>query len=104
MDKRMIKISTGSSSTLFIDKDEVEDMLQEYYDFNKVTESQWSALDQMVHEICSKRGIDSDLYEEYARICDICCERLCFPVACNFNSSSYKSHDITLIEITTEKP
>ena len=63
----------------FIDKDELEEMLREYYDFENISEEQWRALDKQIHLMCENRGIDAEYTEEYARVCDLCCELLQIP-------------------------
>ena len=63
----------------FIDKDELEEMLREYYDFENISEEQWRALDEQIYLMCEKRGIDAEYTEEYARVCDLCCELLQIP-------------------------
>ena len=65
----------------FIDRDEIEEMLREYYDFECVTDELWSKLDYEIRILCNERGISTEYTEEYVRICDICCERLHFPLS-----------------------
>lgn len=60
----------------FIDQYEVEDMLGDYYDFSTTTVTQWIELDGMIKLMCQERGILPVYEEEYARICDVCCEKL----------------------------
>ncbi len=67
------------SSSSFIDRIEIEEMLGEYYNFEKVTEEMWLELELVIMEFCTERGVSPDYTEEYARICDTCCEKLCFP-------------------------
>ena len=67
------------SISFFIDRDEIEEMIGEYYNFEKVTEEMWIELDSEIREMCSERGVSPDYAEEYVRICDACCEKLCFP-------------------------
>ena len=60
----------------FIDQNEIEEMLSEYYDFSNFTDDQWRELDLAIQNECTKRGISpTDDYEEYARVCDVCVER-----------------------------
>lgn len=65
--------------TTFIDMNEIEEMLGEYYDFLSISAGQWMALDNQIRKMCEERGVSSDYSEEYVRICDICCEKLHFP-------------------------
>lgn len=60
----------------FIDQYEVEDMLGDYYDFSATTTAQWLQLDGMIKLMCKERGVLPIYEEEYARICDACCEML----------------------------
>lgn len=66
-----------NKKTMFIDRDEVEEMLCEYYDFSEVTEDQWDQIDALVKGEVERRGIDptSD-YDTYAAICDGCVGRV----------------------------
>ena len=52
----------------FIDIDEIEEMLGEYYDFSSFTEEQWNKVDDIVRKECGNEPCDD--YDEYARICD----------------------------------
>lgn len=62
---------------MFIDKDEIEEMLGEYYDFSNVSESQWQKIDKEVEQICKARGVDSEEdYDTYSAICDGCVGRV----------------------------
>lgn len=63
----------------FLDRDEIEEMLGAYYDFQSLSDQQWSALDNKIKAMCINRGVSPDYSEEYARICDTCCEKLGFP-------------------------
>ncbi len=65
--------------TSFIDRLEIEEMLGEYYNFEIVTDEMWIMLDSEIMKLCSERGVSPEYTEEYARICDICCEKLCVP-------------------------
>lgn len=62
--------------TAFIDKEEIEEMLGEYYDFQTVTEEQWNILDNEVRLLCEERGINAQYCDDYVRVCDICCEKI----------------------------
>ena len=58
---------------MYIDKDEIEEMLGEYYDFTKVTTRDWIKIDKAIKKECEKRGVNSiDDYDTYAAICDGC--------------------------------
>lgn len=81
MDAKTTAKGSHKYVTTFIDIDEIEEMLAEYYDFEAVSEEQWSALDHQISIICEEHGISSDYSEEYVRICDMCCERLRFPTS-----------------------
>ena len=61
----------------FIDRDEIEEMLSEYYDFSEVSESEWDAINDAVESECKKKGVSPfGNYEEYAKICDGCVSRV----------------------------
>lgn len=79
MEKRSIYNESHRLMVSFIDRDEIEEMLGEYYDFKRITDEQWLALDKEVSQLCSERGVGVDYSEAYVRVCDICCERLHFP-------------------------
>ena len=64
---------------MFIDKDEIEEMLGEYYDFEQVTDEQWNALDKAVVERWGETPYDDEEYDEYASVVDGCCSKLGFP-------------------------
>ena len=66
--------------TAFIDRDEIEEMLCEYYDFQSVSDEQWVELEHLIKSMCEERGAIADYTDEYARICDVCCEMLHFPM------------------------
>ncbi len=74
------KTDNDVAVTAFIDKDEVEEMLCEYYDFQSVSNEQWIALDHLIKKMCEERGVIADYTDDYARICDVCCEILHFPL------------------------
>lgn len=65
--------------TAFIDKEEIEEMLGEYYDFQAVTDEQWNILDNEIRLLCEARGINAQYCDEYVRVCDICCEKMHLP-------------------------
>jgi hypothetical protein len=57
---------------MFIDPDEVEEMLGEYYDFADFDDETWQEIDKEVKNLCESRGVSpTEDYEKYARICDI---------------------------------
>lgn len=58
--------------SMFIDPDEVEEMLGEYYDFADFDDETWQEIDKEVKNLCESRGVSpTGDYEKYARICDI---------------------------------
>ena len=77
--ERIAMTESRNNALCYIDRNEVEEMLRDYYDFDKITDNQWVILDKMVLELCNKRGINSDYSEEFIQICDLCCEKLSFP-------------------------
>lgn len=54
----------------FIDKDEIEEMLGEYYNFSNVSDYAWKCIDNIVGSECERRGVSPTDYEAYAKICD----------------------------------
>lgn len=66
-----------SKKNFFIDKDEIEEMLSEYYDFSEVTETEWEQINSAIESECKKKGVSPfGNYEEYAKICDGCVSRV----------------------------
>lgn len=57
---------------MFIDTLEIEEILGEYYDFEAMTQEDWSRADQEIKRLCLERGIfePDGGDEEYYKICD----------------------------------
>jgi len=56
---------------MYIDRDEIEEMLAGYYDFSEVTDEMWAKIDEEVRLRMVDRGLDpQDDYDLYAAICD----------------------------------
>ena len=56
---------------MFIDKDELEEMLSCYYDLPTLTDEQWNQIDAIVEKECRERDLDpSTDYDIYCAICD----------------------------------
>ena len=63
----------------FIDRNEIEEMLGEYYDFENVSEDSWKRIDKLVKAECKKRGVSRNDYEAYAKVCDGCVGKVLKP-------------------------
>lgn len=79
MKKNTIKTENKAKAP-FIDKDEIEEMLGEYYDFSEVDDNTWERIDKLVKEECKKRGVPRNDYEAYAKVCDGCVGKVLKPV------------------------
>ena len=79
MKKNTIKTENKTKAP-FIDKDEIEEMLGEYYDFSEVDDNTWKRIDKLVKEECKKRGVSRNDYETYAKVCDGCVGKALKPV------------------------
>lgn len=57
---------------MFVDFDELQDVLGEYYDFDTITPNEAVKIDAEVERICTDRGITNPEGgdEEYYKICD----------------------------------
>ena len=57
---------------MFIDTNEIEEILGEYYDFSEWTEKMWADVDAEIERECAARGITypDGGDEEYYAICD----------------------------------
>lgn len=53
----------------FIDRDELEDVLMDYYDFSNMSDLDWEKADKEIEKLCDKRGIEAD-GEAYWKVCD----------------------------------
>lgn len=70
--QEQVKEYKSKRESMFIDPDEVEEMLGEYYDFADFDDETWQEIDKEVKTLCETRGVSpTGDYEKYARICDI---------------------------------
>ena len=59
---------------MFIDRDEIEEMLGCYYDFSQMTDEMWNEADELIEGEWERRGYTADdtqeFYDTYSAVCD----------------------------------